>query len=300
MKSYTTLKNLFGSLSQNTSTENLALGDQMNNDSQRYLLQKYFNNEGSYTTPTVASQQSYLLPFNYSKIKDITITVGTVRYVITEVLTRADWDRMNFIPYTSDIPAYYFIYGNYINIFPIPSSNGNTITINYKYRPIDLTLEDYSTGSVTVTNNSAVVTGAGTSWLTPFVPSASSVINLNLWVKFNLPKGDGNWYQVSSIDSATQLTLVQPYQGTTASTVTFTIGQMPLLFEDFHDLIVYRSLHRYYSSINIVPAKAQEFKGMYEEGTNVMEDAYLGNKSSDVALDTEPPLINSNLFLWKP
>lgn len=299
MKSYSTLRNLFGSLSQNTSSENLTLGDQLNNDSHKYLIQKYFNNEGSYTTPTVASQQGYLLPFNYSKIKDITVTVGTVRYVATEVLTRTDWDRMNFIPYTSDIPAYYFIYNGYLNIFPIPSSNGNTITINYKYRALDLSVADYTTGTVTATNNSAVVTGSGTSWLTPFVPSASSVINQNLWIQFALPNGDGNWYQVSSIDSATQLTLVRPYQGITSASINFTIGQMPLLLEDFHDLIVYRSLHRYYSAISLNEVKAQEFKGMYDEGAILLEE-YSGNKSFDVALDTEPPLINPNLFLWKP
>lgn len=299
MKSYTTLRNLWGSLSQNNSNENLSLGDQLNNDSQKYLIQKYFNNEGSYTTPTIANQQAYLLPFNYSKIKDITVTVGSIRYVATEVLTRADWDRMNFIQYTSDIPAYYFIYGNYINIFPVPSSNGNTITINYKYRAIDLNLADYTTGTVTATNNSTTVTGSGTSWLTPFVPSASSVINLNLWIQIASPKGDNNWYQIASIDSATQITLVQPYQGTTTTGANFTIGQMPILLEDFHDLIVYRSLHRYFSSINRDPQKALEFKQMYDDGAELLS-AYSGDKSSDVALDTEPPLINPNLFLWKP
>ena len=56
MKSYTTLRNLFGSLSQNTSTANLTLGDQLLNDSHRYLLQKYFNNETFYSISTIGAQ----------------------------------------------------------------------------------------------------------------------------------------------------------------------------------------------------------------------------------------------------
>lgn len=53
MKSFTTLKNLYISLSQNSTSDNQTLGTQLINDAHRYLLQKFFNNETSYQTTTI-------------------------------------------------------------------------------------------------------------------------------------------------------------------------------------------------------------------------------------------------------
>src|ERR1700677_1833341 len=52
MLSYTAQINLFGQLSQNNSSTNLALYDQLANIEHRYLLQKYFSNEMTYSMPT--------------------------------------------------------------------------------------------------------------------------------------------------------------------------------------------------------------------------------------------------------
>jgi len=369
MKTFSTLSNLFISLSNNSSLENEALGKQQINDAHRYLLQKYFNNEGTSTTSTVGAMNitlnavvnagattgtlttawtypsvtqsvtfsnndvrqvtfingsvtitwvgglssnatadivtqgamGYFLPALYSKMKTISVTLGTngIKYTPTEILTRKEWDLVTQLPYASDIPNYYFIYDGYVNLFPIPSSTGNLITMNYKFRTPDLALADYSTGTITATTGSQAITGAGTSWLTAFLPSAGTAENLNLWIKFNAPLGDGNWYQISSIASATALTLVQPYQGTTSANITFTIGQMPLLLEDFHDLLVYRPLSIYYSSINSDPTRASEFKTLYNDGIERLDD-YSGSKSVNVDLGEQPQLVNPNLFFFVP
>ncbi|EZP57421.1 hypothetical protein [Sphingomonas sp. RIT328] len=63
----------------------------------------------------------------------------------------------------------------------------------------------YRAGSVTVTNGSAVVTGAGTSF----------VANVQAGHAINLP--DGRAYEVLSVDSTTQLTLGSVYLGGTAA-----------------------------------------------------------------------------------
>lgn len=299
MKTFTTLKNLSVSLSQNSSPANSTLMVQLVNDAHRYLLQKYFNNENSFSTLTVGSQQAYDLPPNYSKLKDVTITVGQLKWTPREVLTRREWDEINMLPYTSDIPNWYFIYNGKINIFPIPSTSNYTITFNYKIRVPDLSIEDYSTGTVAVTNGSKTVTGTGTSWVTSFLPAAGSTINESIWVRLPYPQGDGDWYQVSTIDSATQLTLVQPYQGITTTGAAYTMGQVPLLLEDFQDLLTYRPLTIYFSSINKDESKAGQFKSMYDEGIKLMDD-YLGTKSVNVDLGATPQLSNPNLFIYAP
>lgn len=370
MKSKTKLSNYFGSLSQNTSPENLLLGDEMNNDSHRYLLQKYFFNERSFNTTTVGDQQKYPLPYNYSKLKTSTITIGNLKWTPTEIFTRREWDELNVFPYYADIPANYFIYDGNIEFWPIPSTGstqltytglagslapvngipqlltvggatgkvltytattinvavqgqtpfgtgafttdggasgsitstsvtaGNEIGFNYQIRVPDFTLSDYVTGTVQVNSDattSLTVVGSGTSWQTTFSPTPGSVKNLNLWIQFTSPLGDGNWYQIDTIDSDTSLTLLNPYQGANATGVSYTIGQMPLLLEDFHDIIVYRSLLIYYSSINLENSKKAEFKALYDEGIGMM-DRYVGSKALDVNLSRKNQVRNPNIY----
>ncbi len=294
MRSLTNLKNFFGSISQNTSAQNLALGVQMINDTERYLLQKYFNNETSFTQLTVSSQQGYKLPPNYSIMKDVTLQVGQLTWTLTEVLSRKEWDQVNFLPYTADIPQYYFIYNGEVNIFPIPSSSGNTITFNYKLRATDLSIEDVTAGTVSVTSGSTTITGAGTGW------ALTTSINETRWIQIPFPSGDNQWYQVASVDSPTSLTLYNAYQGTTAVVAgTYTLGQMPILMEDFQDLLVYRPLYIYFSSIQSNPKKAVDYKALYDEGISRLDD-YAGKKSVNVDLGQPPPTVNPNLFYYAP
>lgn len=365
------LVNYAASLTQNSSIANLELLGGMINDWHKKLLQKYFFNEGSTTIQTVGDQQAYLLPYNYSKLKTGTITIGDLRWTPTEILSRQDWDRLNVFPYYSDIPNNFFIYSEkgvgYINFWPIPSTGstqitytgltgtlkqgdiitqvsgatgniltvntsnstfqvavtsfqqfaagaftdttsgatgtvmstvitpGNTITFNYKFRVPDFTFTDYITGTVLATNNSPIVTGSGTGWSAYFSPTPGNVQSLNLWFRATAPNGDGEWYQIQSIDSATQLTLLNNYQGATISGATYTIGQMPLLLEDFHDLLVAQPLVTYFSTIQPNEEKAAEFKLKLQEGITAMDD-YVGSKALNVNLRGAVNTINPNLF----
>lgn len=63
----------------------------------------------------------------------------------------------------------------------------------------------YNTGTVAVTNNNATVTGTGTAW----------VANGAAGMGWRGP--DRAIYEVTSVNSDTQLTLATAYQGSTAS-----------------------------------------------------------------------------------
>jgi len=171
------------------------------------------------------------------------------------------------------------------------------MTFNYKIRVPDLTFDDYTTGSVTMTSGSTTVTGSGSSWLANYIASAGSAVNLNLYLQPATPKGDNNWYPINSIASATSLSLsnVYPTTQTTQSAVNYTIGQMPLILEDFHDLLVYRPLMIYFSSINLQPEKAEQFKALYEDGERRLAE-YSGTKSVDVNLGRRNMNQNPNLY----
>lgn len=176
-------------------------------------------------------------------------------------------------------------------------TSGDLITYNYKIRVPDLTFADYTTGTVTMTSGSPTVTGSGSSWLLNYINTAGSAINLNLWLQPTAPKGDNNWYQVSSIASATVLTLTNVYPTTqaTTATVSYTIGQMPLLLEDFQDLIVYWALIRYFSTIQKDMEKATQFDALYKDGEERLAE-YCGTRSVNINLGRRVNLLNPNLF----
>lgn len=371
----TDLLNYYLALSQNTGTDNVNLGKSMINDEHKKLLQNYFFNERSVTIATVAGQQFYPLPFNYSKLKTGTTTIGNLKWTPSEILSRRDWDQLNTITtYTSDIPNNFYIWNNQFGLWPSPSSSGQIISFNYQIRVLDLTFTDYITGTVSATNTggvtstsnlfggsasyvtttgvattggtgtgctvnttctngvitsiiinvagtgynigdtlfisggdgtatftvnnisqSATITGSGTTWKTNFIGGAGSALNLNLWLRINSPLGDNNWYQISSIASDTSLTLVNPYQGETCTGAIYTIGQMPFLLEDFHDVIVYQPLIIYFSTIQPNEAKANEFKQMRKDRIEMMDD-YVGTKSLNVNLARPTVGDNPNLY----
>lgn len=365
MKSFTTLSNLFTKLAQNNSTGNTSLGNQLINDAHRYLLQKYFNNETTFSITTVGTQsltltgslaigatsgvltaawtyyttrvlvtfssgdtrfaqvvknsttiswdaplvavattaitvgiQYYPLPPNYSKLKSLTITVGTLQWTPTEILTTQEWNQLNVFPYYSDIPNNFFIYpggdhGAQVGIWPIPSTTGNLITYSYKFRVPDLSIADFAQGTASVATGSTTVSGTGSNFAITVNPQLES-----RWIQFTPPNGDNLWYQISRINSTTDIQLYQPYQGnaiTGATASTYTIGQMPILSEDFHDLLVYRPLWLYFSSINKDETKADQFKTLYKEGETRLAE-YSGSNTVDVNLGRRPQTLNPNLF----
>lgn len=253
------------------------------------------------TSVDAGGVQFYPLPPNYSKLKDVTITVGNLKWTLKEVNTREDWDRLNVFPYYANIPDSYYIFpggdhGGQLGIWPIPSSTGNIITFNYKFRVPDLAIADYTTGTVTVTNGGLTVVGVGTSWVVTTNPQLES-----RWIQFPpttsaATSGDNLWYQVRSVDSTTQITLYQPYQGTNITGATHTLGQMSLIAEDFQDMLPISAARTYNSSIVDNPKKAAEFQNIYDQKLTLLKE-YSGSNTVQVNLSPRQGGVrNPNLF----
>lgn len=247
------------------------------------LAQFYTSTIATASSATIGGVQFYPMPPNYSKLKDITITVGSLRWTMTEVRTREEWDNLNVFPYYASIPSKFFIYpggdkGGQIGIWPIPSTTGNVITFNYKFRVPDLSIADYTTGTLLVNNGSMAVTGAGTTW----TPTSNAQLE-SRWLQIAQPNGDNLWYQIQNVSSTTALTLYQPYQGINVSGGSYTIGQMPLIAEDFQDMLVWKSLAHYFTSIVDNPKKAEEYQATYDRKMKMLEK-YSGSNTTNVNL----------------
>lgn len=246
--------------------------------------------------------QAYQIPPTVSKIKNDTITVGQLQYTPAPVQSIQEWTMLNAIPYTSDIPNYFYIYNNQVNFFPIPSTSGNVISFNYKARVPDLSFADYSTGTLTgLAAGSNLITGLSTSWnTTGTFPLGRDISFLNLAIRISPPAGDGLWYQIKMFNTDTSLLLVSPLQNVFSSTATtYTIGQLPLLQEDFQDMLTIGPLMEYYSTIVQDTARYKQFSELYATRLNLLE-AYAGTKSVNVDLGPGVIQSNPNLYLFAP
>lgn len=238
MKSYTQGRNLYGIWSKNTATANLTQGDQIANDDYRTICGikdwPFLTRQRNLTT--TASGQYYKFPYDCDQPQEIAVTISSKKYVPRLSPNQAHWDNLNFNSYTSDIPQWWFPIAGTIGLWPIPATAGNTIVVTQKTRVIDLSATDYTTGTIVSTVTAAgitTVTGSGTAWTERM---AGRFIRMTYSDTVNT--GDGLWYEIASVTSATVMTLVRAYGGTviTAGGAAYTIGQMPLLPEDFHDL----------------------------------------------------------------
>lgn len=396
MLTTTTYQNQFADLSQVNTTQNQARGLLLINQALRYLTQKYFFNEQQYQTLTEAQVQTYQLPFDAKDIINMTVLVGGILWQPLESPSRQFWDSLNTIPFYSDFPQFsYRFKENQINLFPIPTSGGDPLQINYKRRIRDLSAADYTTGTLTTTQwksggfvftaNSSTISGttlsytpipavndaivlsvgtnltlpapfvAGTTYYIKTVSAASNSTtnpgNLNFtcvlsatqggtaivpltsagvapmqggplisykqagntvtgsgttwttnmqgrWLNIpmtasNTTSGDDRWYQIKSVESSTSLTLFNDYQGQSSVGATYTIGEVPILPEDYQDLALFRALWIYYNSIVPNPTQAKLYKELYDTGFAVL-DYEFGSKS------TSPVLTSPNAPVWNP
>lgn len=281
----------------NTLADNFTWGLEMINDSTRYLISKYYPNERTYTTTTVAGQQFYNLPPQVKELINLTETIGSVLWSTKECPSRQYWDYLNTIQYQQDFPSFFFVYNGQVGIYPTPASNGNTITMNYKTRIIDLSMADVTSvtasTTVSVTTNTTTVTALGAAfknWMA------------GQWIRIpfsntDVANGDNQWYQIASITSSTVLVLKNKYTGATVSGAAFTIGEVSILPEDYQDLPLYRMGYIYYTTRFPDPVKAGLYKGLWDTGMAALNEEFGSKTTSVVLTDTDAPIYNSNLFV---
>lgn len=265
-------------------------------------VQAFVRTFSANTSISTVGVQSYPIPPQISKIKNDTITVGQLVYTPAPVQSIQEWTMLNALPYTSDIPNQFFIYNNQVNFWPIPSTSGNIISFNYKSRAPDLSFADYSTGTLSgITLGSNSITGVGSNWSSSgHYPLNVDLTFFNLFLQITPPSGEGIWYQIQSFQSDTALTLTQPIQSVPSATASaYIIGQLPLLSEDFHDMLVYGALSIYFSSIVKDSDKFKMFDNMYKERRQLLE-SYAGTKSVNVDLGSQVVPNNPNLYLYAP
>lgn len=140
--------------------------------------------------------------------------------------------------------------GGVVELYPIPSSDDYDLFMVYETRDKDLAQTAYIAGTVTLTEDDATVTGAGTAFTAAMegrylIPTTAGT--------------DGQVYRVASYTNATSIELENNYAGETQAGVSYKIVEIPNLPEDMHIIPCYFALEQWWSSQGN-PAKQKEFK----------------------------------------
>lgn len=297
MLSYTGGRLRFGQIVNDSTAATLTIADALINDATKALLSssEWYFMEKTKTLSTVSNQQGYDLPSDLGNIVSLTVTNGSFTYTPILITDRREWDVLNTVAVYSDIPQYYFIFGNQVKIYPIPSSStSNAITYIYHKIFKDLSIADYTTGTITsIANGASAVVGSGTTWTTKM---AGRFIRFTDSDTANT--GDGYWYEIASIDSTTTLTLDLLYNGTSIAvgTATYAIGQISHIPEEFQILPIYKAAQIYYTSIKPESDRAKLYETLYNDGLVDMTRMYSSRSTSPVITSTDVEMKNPNNF----
>lgn len=214
----------FTDLTKDNSSTNQTRGKAFINDKENEIasLKDWTFLDKERTATSVASQQQYRLPVDYDRLLDFWTVVGGVTYYPDEVTDLGYWSYLNGTSTISDITTHFTIIEDYIYLYPTPSSTSVALHLFYHRGPREMSVDDYTTGTLTVAAASRTVNGSGTTWTSAMA---------NRWIKIN-----GLWYEIESVSSTTQLTLAKASHAD-ASGATYKIGEMSVLPKQFHDLL---------------------------------------------------------------
>ena len=195
--------------------------------------------EDEYTKTWAASDQFDSLPVDFFRAKNVTWLLNSIRYPLIEVQSPLVWDQFNQNPNsTADIPTHYYIRHkagqDEIGLYPTPSSASDTdgFVLTYISNPPDLSVDDTALTVAGVINGDATVTHAAAGF-------TSVMIDDKRWLKIDAATGgDGHWYRLLTFTTTSSIELDKKYEGLTDTSVSLTVGQVPLLPKNTIPLIL--------------------------------------------------------------
>lgn len=232
------------------------------------IRKDYFNEEKTFST--VGDQQYYQMPEDCIRPDNVIITIGGVKYVLDYVDTKEDWYNLNQTVTTSDIPENFWVKGaDQFGIYPVPSTSVSSAgLLIYQRKQKEMSVADYTTGTITVTNNSAAVVGSGTTFTALMVGRVLMVEDAG---------GENRLgYKIAGYTDATHITLEQTYAGPTGGSKTYRIGEAPDIPEEYHESLVDYALFRYYLKRRD-RGMVRDMKALFETALEECEADYSSN-----------------------
>lgn len=200
-------------------------------------LRGYIMIDLAQTASTVEDQQLYhYSPHVYPPITSATLEIGGVDYPLDIVSSQREWDSLNQIDFSgTTIPQYIFPMRDHFELWPIPQADGDTITLIASLLDRDMSVDDYTTGSVTVTENSTAIVGSGTTF---------TAYMAGRWLKTD---NDPTFHRIDSFTDTLNISLESVWEGITASGASYTIGEVPEIPPELHELLPHGAAADFYA-----------------------------------------------------
>lgn len=262
---------------------NLALR-KFKNASRRYWTRK------EVVTNLVANQQYYTFPEDMVRITTVKATSGGLTIPVTMIDSEELWNRLNLVPaMTVGIPTQGFVRGrNELGLYPVPSQNvSNGLIVSYESRLKDMTLDDTTTITLNVTQNSNILVAA---------TGAFTAKMVGMWVS-TTDGSDGNWYQIVGFTDATHVTIENYYQGISENGVACIVAFVPDIPEDFHQALIDYACYRYFLKRKDA-TMAANYKSLFDEAVKDYKANYAA-KTTGLTQDDLTPY-QYNLFGLPP
>ncbi len=222
------------------------------------LLKNYKLQPPPYTDSTVANQIYYPFRPGFSKLTSLVVNVGTYKPPLTIVGSEDEWNALQQVPVTAAWPTKVYPRRDDFGLYPTPQIV-YTMTISGIWIPLNMTVDDYKAGTIAWTNGSAAIVGTGTTFTAAMVGS---------WIGGTDSNGifNSNLYRVATYTNATHITVDRNVIDTTASGLTYIVGQSPEIPEDLHQFIPYRVAATYYGIRRRNPTLAQQYLNYFWTG----------------------------------
>lgn len=201
-----------------------------------------------YTLTTSSNTQIYPFPPGLVTVEGGYITVGSVNYPLQPINSRYNIEQLNAIQIqASALPQFYFVEQDTFQIWPVPQA-AYSGKIYYHFRDRNLTVADYTTGTVTMTNASATVTGSGTTF-------TAAMVGRWITLTSSTVPGQGYWFRITGYTNATTITLggidgtAVTWPFATAAGATYRIGETPELPEEMHIALAWGTAADFFGSM---------------------------------------------------
>lgn len=295
MRTWTTFRSDTQKFINNNESGTLTLIGTLVNDSIRTICNlqggKLRFLEATKNMSTVASQEGYQIPNGFRKLIDMYVYSGSgsstdTIYMPEMVFDPTKWKLIKAYRLgTQDVPYFTYVENQKYYIQPIPATSGNLITLRGRLAVRDLSIADYTTGTiVSIANGGTALVGSGTTWTADMV---GRYIRITETTAAN--GGDGFWYEIGAFTDSTHLTLLKPYEGTSisAGSAAYTIGQTSVIPEAYDVAVVYRATALYWEQNNDLE-RAKTYWMLYDGGMEAgLKDEYGGIISQMLANEGE-------------
>jgi len=232
---------------------------------------RYFSRKQQFAD-LVEGQGIYQTPIDCVRVLGMTASVSdTYKIPIKEVRSEFEWRQITAYPYDSNWPAYYFMLGDdELQLWPTPSQNvENGLRFYYQPQDFDLSVEDVISSSLSPAQTCTVTNG-----LTTITSTGSTFTNQLTGLWFQL-QGVTNltWYEIVDVPNSSTLTLKSAFVGNSGSGLSFRIGQLSIIPNEYQDVPIHYALNLFFSGKGN-ETRAQQHLALYQQGINDAVQAY--------------------------